>query len=548
MSRTPKQLMVGVLLVASAAAACAQANVHIKSEKKALKDGTFTVTIVLDNTGATAAEDYLVTTQPYNRLKEKGDPGFDATSKQTKFVTIGPGKEVTLTFKFSGAEAKDWSWKYTDVYASPKSKPVDASNGAWGAANLPAGNPGRVEEYVPLFYPDAVRQLRNGLPATFRFEIDDLSLPPGWSLAEFDPDPGALFELSPDTRLNLNVAFDTVPQLFAGDFASVDYTLIDVDDDIRYRGNYAVLVVPEPDSSRLVAVSLLILGALGSWRRARGAFRAAGLAAVLLGFSTVAQAIKLDCNDPTSPSYDAWACAQFRSALVRKISAIYNTSKVSIYEQYRDSYGPHPTVEQQMDINKFSHKILDDINAHDKDEEALISSYFNDALGKWNSFGGTNFYAPTCAGSAGLADVSLGQSCTLTFGYFDAGTGSAATGPAIAYVEYAVNNDPFSPDDFTLLGASHDPASSFAFPYEVQDVESAIQATPFDALGNPILLTSLDGHIQAANWVTLISSNLTDIQPLLGVDEPDAFVLCLLGLGASIGSTVRGRRLPTPTR
>src|SRR5215831_1944738 len=96
MLRTPKQLMVGAFLVACATAACAQSKVHIKSEKKELKDGTFTVTIVLDNTGATAAEDYLVTTQPYNVLKEKGAPNFDATTTQAQFVTIGPGAEIQV--------------------------------------------------------------------------------------------------------------------------------------------------------------------------------------------------------------------------------------------------------------------------------------------------------------------------------------------------------------------------------------------------------------------------------------------------------------------
>jgi hypothetical protein len=72
-------------------------------------------------------------------------------------------------------------------------------------------------------------------------------------------------------------------------------------------------------------------------------------------------------------------------------------------------------------------------------------------------------------------------------------------------------------------------------------LETAIQATPFDSFGNVITLTSPDGHSQAMNWVTLISSDFTDIQVLASIDEPDTFILCVVALAACIGQIARKR-------
>ncbi len=258
MIRTVGVFCVFCILFTSPAPVSAQANVEIKSETKVLKDGTLTVTIVLKNIGTSEAKDYLVTTQPFNVRKEKGEKSYDAATKQAQSVTIGAKKEATLTFTFTGADAKDWKWKYTDVYEPKVKKPAATSLGAWDPVLVPAGPGSSFEQYVPLFYPDAAREIRGGAATSFQFVIDALSLPPGWILSEFDPAPGLSFVLTPDTDLYLEMAFATSAMLVVGQTAFVDYTMIDVEDDLRYHGRFAVLVVPEPSTWFLFSFGLLL--------------------------------------------------------------------------------------------------------------------------------------------------------------------------------------------------------------------------------------------------------------------------------------------------
>ncbi len=98
-----------------------------------------------------------------------------------------------------------------------------------------------------------------------------------------------------------------------------------------------------------------------------------------------------------------------------------------------------------------------------------------------------------------------GQLLSVDFGFIDPATGLATTGPLVASVEYEVNVDPLSPTDYVPIGTSFDAASDFSISYLFStDFEPTIQAIPFDASGNPIIMPGVDGENVARGVVTAV--------------------------------------------
>ena len=257
-----------------ARSASADPNVKIIADKGSLKGGVFTQTLFLENDGDTDAVGAQIVSQPYNTIKPDPDhPRLhtDAATPQTKIVTIPAHSGKIVTFTFSGADAKDWKWKYTDVYKplTHKLYSIDSADiGAWSALLLlPSSGPVVALQDVPLFYPNAVYALRDGDPADFSFSIDALSLPAGWTLTGFDPAPGSVFTLSGGDLFDLQMAIATNGPTRPGDRASLDYSETELDDGLVYHGSFDILVVPEPEAWTLMLIGFAGIG-LAARRRA----------------------------------------------------------------------------------------------------------------------------------------------------------------------------------------------------------------------------------------------------------------------------------------
>jgi hypothetical protein len=289
MIRSSLYLAMFVILCATAKA---DDLVSIDSDTKTFANGVFTQTLVLSNSGDTEAVGVVITSQPYNTHKEPKIGGFDSSTEQQKllFKPIPPHSSIIVKFTFTGADAKDWKWRYTDVYKNfakhelykdKSGKIISADIGAWGCTQLmPGFNDPSVSQDVPLFYPNAVNAIENGQPEDFALRIDNMVMPPGWSLASFDPAPSQIFSMSPDSFTTLHMAIDTPNLLLPGQEAEVDYTLTELDDGLDYHGVFCVDVqTPEPAAVQIAisgAGSLIGWFALAARRRARGAQRQAG--------------------------------------------------------------------------------------------------------------------------------------------------------------------------------------------------------------------------------------------------------------------------------
>jgi MYXO-CTERM domain-containing protein len=265
------------VLMASAAHADPP-NVQIADDRKSFEGGHFTESVLLVNFGDHDAVDIPVTVQPYNTVKpDPRNPGLvtDSSSKHTAIVTVPAHKSVRVNFSFSGADDKNWKWKYTDVYTDmTETKLYSGDIGDWSYLELIASaTPLHVNESVPLFYPNAVYAVHDGDPVNFSFSIDSLSLPAGWALTTFNPAPGDVFTLADGDLFNLDLGFTTSGPTTPGQTARVDYTETDLEDGFVYHGFFGAIVVPEPEDWALTLVGLAALGAATRLRR-RAALKA----------------------------------------------------------------------------------------------------------------------------------------------------------------------------------------------------------------------------------------------------------------------------------
>jgi hypothetical protein len=111
--------------------------------------------------------------------------------------------------------------------------------------------------------------------------------------------------------------------------------------------------------------------------------------------------------------------------------------------------------------------------------------------------------------SPGFPDVIAGpgELLSVDFGFIDPTTSLAASGPTIGSVEYLVSTDPNNPTSYTPIGTSTDASSNFSIPYlDSTAFEPDIEAIPFDANGNAIVIPGVDGYNAAIGSVTALAA------------------------------------------
>ncbi len=111
--------------------------------------------------------------------------------------------------------------------------------------------------------------------------------------------------------------------------------------------------------------------------------------------------------------------------------------------------------------------------------------------------------------SPGFPDVFAGPGNLLSvdFGFIDPTTSFAASGPTIGSVEYLVSTDPNNPTAYTPIGTSTDASSNFSISYlDNTAFEPDIEAIPFDANGNAIVIPGVDGFNAAIGSVTALAA------------------------------------------
>ena len=96
--------------------------------------------------------------------------------------------------------------------------------------------------------------------ATFSVEITNLSLPTGWSLADFGP---ATYTLAADGSAPfstlMRASFITADTIFLGETAFLDYEALLLGTDQRWQGQMGIEVVPEPSFTLALAAVLAAL-------------------------------------------------------------------------------------------------------------------------------------------------------------------------------------------------------------------------------------------------------------------------------------------------
>jgi len=114
--------------------------------------------------------------------------------------------------------------------------------------------------------------------------------------------------------------------------------------------------------------------------------------------------------------------------------------------------------------------------------------------------------------------TGYGEDLTLSFEYIDPATGLPATGPAVSSVVYEANLDPANPNDLVPIGTSSDNASNFAITWQSSGFEPMIEAIPYDASDDPIVIPGVDGENSAVGLN--VALNVPDSSPtslLLGL-------------------------------
>lgn len=125
-----------------------------------------------------------------------------------------------------------------------------------------------------------------------------------------------------------------------------------------------------------------------------------------------------------------------------------------------------------------------------------------------------------------------GESVQITFAFIDPGTQLTVAGPAIGFVLYEVNLDPFTPDIYLPLGTATDAATNFSFPFLVSGFEPDIRATPFSLTGIPIFVAGVGDFNVAVGFSAIIPT---------GIPEPSSALLLITG-GLAMIFVRRGMR------
>jgi hypothetical protein len=252
------------------------------SVKGQLIGGKWVETVILKNTGTDDATGVIVTSWPYNDkdLVNPDDPkgprkdsatqaGPGAQFSQSKTVDIPAGKQRVITFTYEGGDAKKWKNWYVDAYQGAPKVTNRVFGGLGGYAFLPVapGPGGSFAVDIQRPYPAALLASDIFGPATFRTQITNLSLPSGWSLANFSPFVSTLAadQTAPFSVL-MQAAFTTAPTISPGEVAFVDFDAVLQGTDQRWEGELGIEVTPEPSTFTLLSIGAL--GLLGySWRQ-----------------------------------------------------------------------------------------------------------------------------------------------------------------------------------------------------------------------------------------------------------------------------------------
>ena len=158
-----------------------------------------------------------------------------------------------------------------------------------------------------------------------------------------------------------------------------------------------------------------------------------------------------------------------------------------------------------------------------KTEAALISLVWHSYLDQQAALSATRVGQVLIDEHYPFIHLSVGEASVLTFVFVDTTTALAAPGPEVSSVVYEARLDPFYPDVFTLLGSSSDLGSNFSLPFVVSGFEPVIRATPYDSLGNIVVLSGVDGDNVAVG-----------LGVALEVPEPASWMLLATGLSGFV--------------
>ena len=250
--------------------AAAQANVRINKVSGMLQAGRWVETVELENVGNAPATDWLVTSQPYNG--NKWQYGFDrvnlipksgpnVTHRGTATINIPAGAKIVVTFQYLGAEAKVWNNWYVDVYTTVDNLIINNRHTGLIGMYKPIPVPPRQQGYNGGFlfpYTNALATADAG-PIPFLVQLNNVSLPSGWTLESLGPDR---FTLDVGESQFINASFSTSAGGNVGETALVDFTILATEipgGNGAYLANIGVQVVPEPSIVALLAGGLAVL-------------------------------------------------------------------------------------------------------------------------------------------------------------------------------------------------------------------------------------------------------------------------------------------------
>jgi hypothetical protein len=187
---------------------------------------------------------------------------------------------------------------------------------------------------------------------------------------------------------------------------------------------------------------------------------------------------------------------------IRKESDDFIEQANGIIKRAKDAL-PGATEEQKEELRKIiedAEKLIGDKRINEAFE---IGTIRNRQLFGLSNNGISPAGAVFCNAISPVAWLGAEESCMLTFQFIDTTSQLPVSGPEIGSVFYEVNIDPDTPDVFVTLGTSFDASSNFALSFLPVGFEPEVHATPYDLLGNPIIVLDQNGLNVAPAWLVI---------------------------------------------